>query len=69
MGMCGKGGIGGIGMDGYGDAMTYMKNPATLPTTSMRAAQAVPEGCSEVGNMSITKARSTAITACKNKNE
>jgi hypothetical protein len=56
-------------MDGYEDAMTYMKNPATLPTTSMRAAQAVPEGCSEVGNMSIIKARSTAITACKNKNE
>jgi len=42
-----------------------MKNPATLPIASIRAAQAVPEGCSKTGSVSTIKARSTAITEGK----
>jgi hypothetical protein len=44
---------------------THMKNPATLPIASIRAAQAVPEGCSKAGSVSTTRARSTAITEGK----
>ena len=39
-----------------------MKNPATLPTPDIRAAQALPEACLEEGSVSTRRARSTAIT-------
>ena len=39
-----------------------MKYPATLPTPSIRAAQALPSGCSDDGSVSTRSARSTACT-------
>ena len=44
------------------DEKTHTKNPITLPIPSMRAAQALPEACSEEGIVSTRRARSTACT-------
>lgn len=39
---------------------THTKKPMTLPTPSMRAAQAFPAGCAAEGSVSTKRARSTA---------
>ena len=40
----------------------HTKKPIILPTPNIRAAQALPEACSEEGIVSTRRARSTDIT-------